>query len=269
LKKGIHEKISDFRKSKGLTQEQLGAMLNISGQAVSKWEKGESMPDIMILPDLCRIFGITIDTLLDMPHSVTKENIIKDVVALSEYNGKEQTLYEIMAAVLSGSENKTTGNIIMCSDSALSLFDDRGMGFLISNSEYMQKCLDYDTENVSATLKFLSDEQTLNILRCIDPCKAITKDELEQQTGYDSSIINGILLEMMENRYICKEYDSDGKLGYMPAEKIFIVYMILSGIIFPRRKGYTKSSFYFKIDGNTGPGVTEQQKKISDRNEVK
>ncbi len=40
--KPINEKISDLRKAKGLTQEALGAKLGISGQAVSKWEKGVS-----------------------------------------------------------------------------------------------------------------------------------------------------------------------------------------------------------------------------------
>lgn len=60
----IHERISCLRKEKALTQEQLGALLGISGQAVSKWEKGESMPDIMLLPDLCAALNTSTDYLL-------------------------------------------------------------------------------------------------------------------------------------------------------------------------------------------------------------
>jgi len=67
----IHERISMHRKAAGLTQEQLGAKLGISGQAVSKWEKGDSLPDILLLPELCDIFGITTDDLLrDQPREV-------------------------------------------------------------------------------------------------------------------------------------------------------------------------------------------------------
>ncbi len=62
----IHERIAFLRKEKALTQEQLGALLGISGQAVSKWEKGESMPDILLLPDLCAILQTSADYLLGM-----------------------------------------------------------------------------------------------------------------------------------------------------------------------------------------------------------
>lgn len=69
MKTAIHEKICTLRKAKGLTQEQLGAKLGISGQAVSKWEKGETLPDILLLPDLCKILGISADELLELPQA--------------------------------------------------------------------------------------------------------------------------------------------------------------------------------------------------------
>lgn len=73
MNKPISEKISEFRKARSLTQEQLGTKLGISSQAVSKWEKGESMPDIMLLPQLCEIFGVTADALLEVPTSIKKK----------------------------------------------------------------------------------------------------------------------------------------------------------------------------------------------------
>lgn len=62
----INEKIRELRKNKNLTQDALGAQLGISGQAVAKWEKGESMPDILLLPDLCKILGTSADDLLEV-----------------------------------------------------------------------------------------------------------------------------------------------------------------------------------------------------------
>lgn len=60
----IGNRIQKFRKEKGLTQEELAEKLGVSSQAVSKWENDASCPDISLLPQLCRILGITTDELL-------------------------------------------------------------------------------------------------------------------------------------------------------------------------------------------------------------
>lgn len=57
------EKIIHLRKNKGLTQDSLAEMLGVTAQAVSKWERGESMPDVSLLPALARIFEVSIDSL--------------------------------------------------------------------------------------------------------------------------------------------------------------------------------------------------------------
>lgn len=59
----LGKKISELRKEKGITQEELADKLGVSPQAVSKWENDLSCPDIMSLPDIAEIFGITIDEL--------------------------------------------------------------------------------------------------------------------------------------------------------------------------------------------------------------
>lgn len=60
----INEKIKELRKKANLTQEALAAVLNISYQSVSKWEEGLCCPDVMLLPLLAEIFGVSTDTLL-------------------------------------------------------------------------------------------------------------------------------------------------------------------------------------------------------------
>jgi len=57
--------ISELRKSKGLTQKELADMLGVTFQAVSKWERGQNVPDIAILKDISRIFNINIDDILN------------------------------------------------------------------------------------------------------------------------------------------------------------------------------------------------------------
>ena len=59
----LGENIARLRKEKGLTQAELGNILGISNQAVSKWENGATLPDIMLLPALADVFGCHIDEL--------------------------------------------------------------------------------------------------------------------------------------------------------------------------------------------------------------
>ena len=58
----LSERIVELRKERGLTQEQLGQLVGVSAQAVSKWEKGGA-PDVELLPALADRLGVTIDAL--------------------------------------------------------------------------------------------------------------------------------------------------------------------------------------------------------------
>ena len=71
----ISEKITELRRAKDLTQESLGELLGVTGQAVSKWETSSSLPDILLLPKLCEVLGVSIDEFLDVPASVRRKNI--------------------------------------------------------------------------------------------------------------------------------------------------------------------------------------------------
>ena len=61
----LHEKIAWYRRDRRLSQEELAAQTGVSRQAVSKWELGESSPDVNKLLALARAFGVTTDHLLD------------------------------------------------------------------------------------------------------------------------------------------------------------------------------------------------------------
>ena len=60
----FEEKIVELRKSKGLSQEELAEQLGISRQAVSRWELGQTLPDIPNLLQLCELFGVSADYLV-------------------------------------------------------------------------------------------------------------------------------------------------------------------------------------------------------------
>ena len=91
----IGNKIRMLRENKGLTQAELAQKLSVSSQAVSKWERSLSSPDINMLPILARYFGITLDELFNyrLDALTYKERFIRfmsdnDVLKLGQFRLK-------------------------------------------------------------------------------------------------------------------------------------------------------------------------------------
>ncbi len=76
LKSRLGANIAAYRKRNGYTQAALAEKLNYSDKAVSKWERGESLPDLLTLVQLSELFGITTDDLL-RDNNALPENIGK------------------------------------------------------------------------------------------------------------------------------------------------------------------------------------------------
>ncbi len=64
LKLQIGNNIAAFRKQCAMTQAELAEKLNYSDKAVSKWERGESVPDVMTLAQIAELFGVGLDVLV-------------------------------------------------------------------------------------------------------------------------------------------------------------------------------------------------------------
>lgn len=71
----IGKHILDLRKAKNITQEELAAELGVTAAAVSKWENGYTLPDIMMLCALADYFGVTTDELLGRG-GILKESVV-------------------------------------------------------------------------------------------------------------------------------------------------------------------------------------------------
>lgn len=75
-KLNIGETILRLRKKKKITQEQLAFMVGVSAGAVSKWENGNSMPDISLLASLARALNTSLDNLLSFKQEISEEEVI-------------------------------------------------------------------------------------------------------------------------------------------------------------------------------------------------
>ena len=83
----IGRTIARERRGRGVTQEALAAHLGVSKAAVSKWEVGQSLPDVSLLPRIAAYFSLTLDELFDWRGELTEEEfaaLYAEVYALSE-----------------------------------------------------------------------------------------------------------------------------------------------------------------------------------------
>ena len=76
MEQSLGKRIMHCRKKQGLTQDKLAEMLGVTNKAVSKWERGESVPDLYVLKQLADFYGTSIDTLISDP--MAKPKISKD-----------------------------------------------------------------------------------------------------------------------------------------------------------------------------------------------
>ena len=57
------EKLKIFRQTMGITQESLASELHVSAQAVSKWERQENLPDLVLVPRIAELLGVSCDVI--------------------------------------------------------------------------------------------------------------------------------------------------------------------------------------------------------------
>lgn len=79
--------LKKIRKEKGITQEQLAEVLNVSGRTVSRWETGSNMPDISILVSIAEYYKVSIPEIIDGERKSEKMNneVKETTLKLSDY----------------------------------------------------------------------------------------------------------------------------------------------------------------------------------------
>ena len=84
----IGKLIKKVRKDKGLTQQDLADLLNLSSKTISKWECGKGCPDISILNELCNILGISVTELLNGELGLKDDNNATITESIKYYNNR-------------------------------------------------------------------------------------------------------------------------------------------------------------------------------------
>ncbi len=86
LKLVIAKNIAALRTARGMTQIELAEKLNYSDKAVSKWERGESIPDVLVLKQIADMFSVTVDYLLEEEHEQAAPAAKKEAEGVRHHN---------------------------------------------------------------------------------------------------------------------------------------------------------------------------------------
>ena len=89
----LSEKIRNYRKHAGMSQEQLAEKLNVSRQAVTKWETGVGIPDIVNLKGLSKLFSVSLDELVEDGKTESVSEYIYE--SITEYDIDKVKHYDI------------------------------------------------------------------------------------------------------------------------------------------------------------------------------
>ena len=99
--------ITEKRKECDLTQKQLAEKLHITDRAISKWENGKSLPDVAVMLDLCKVFNITVNDLLNGEVIVMEnykeksEEMLLEMVKQKEEQDKMLLIAEVIIGIVS------------------------------------------------------------------------------------------------------------------------------------------------------------------------
>ena len=154
------------RKSLGLTQDDLGRRLGVTNKAVSKWETGETLPDIQILPMLASALNVTIDELITLekpsPEVIIKPQCKKALVLLIILSSILALISLVLSIILINSDKKPKLNINNYNDYLMINFSEYGLlseQNLLIKGDVKELC---EVDDLKLTLSFTVKYYYLN-----------------------------------------------------------------------------------------------------------
>lgn len=177
----IAEKLVELRNAKGITQEEVAQSLSVSNKTVSKWENGTSAPDLTMLAELSKYYGVTTDSLLGLSDSKrrsTKEEVLSLFAGLDR---REAVLkaFEMAKSVVPALYDTTPREDISYDDSDDSTNNtypadvSHGHRNEISRRDFFQ--FDASSENVNIAVMMLRNKSNFAWMNEPEKQKAIVK----------------------------------------------------------------------------------------------
>ncbi|MBE6544073.1 MAG: helix-turn-helix transcriptional regulator [Ruminococcaceae bacterium] len=221
----IAEKLVELRNARGVTQEDVAQSLSISNKTVSKWENGASMPDLSMLVELSKYYGVTTDTLLGLTED-KKQSTAEEIRSLFEGLNRRKSVLKSFEAVKSlvptmyGIVSKYYDDVYDEED-VIPAEKSRGYRSEISHHEFFEFTASSENVNLAVMMlknkanfawlndtnkqkeivkifKFLSNEDALSVLYFVHSTacsESFTADYIATNTGIEEKRVTEILDE--------------------------------------------------------------------------
>ena len=161
---GLGKTILEFRKKKGLTQEELGTRLGVTNQAVSKWENETSLPDVMLLPELADALGVTLNALYGIEEEKIEKVRADDFPRAAREALRKYFVEQAGARMPGGTKLGEHINLLGCvSDTSGTVFLSRDFSFIENTFGMPGSEAVFERAELIPILKKLTDRNALKV----------------------------------------------------------------------------------------------------------
>lgn len=163
----LSENIAKYRKQKGYTQDKLGELLGVTNQAVSKWELGISMPDVMLLPRIADVLGITLNELYGIEEKSGNTN--QYLVTADEFpKAANDMLIEYFRKQSCGKfhrpELQDPWALVCTSDDCGTAYISNGLSFITNKYKAPGSERIFGVDEIAYCMRLLSDRKIRRVL---------------------------------------------------------------------------------------------------------
>lgn len=222
----ISKNISTLRKQKGITQEQLALALNISPQAISKWETNTSQPDTQTIPLIAEYFGVSIDYLFYGQEYSYNDiyNKVWDKVANHPQQSKESynealTLFAYAHHGISRWNNKNRTPVMydeplhLSNENGLSLLSGKGYGAIVTR-DFFESIGQNTVDFADKLLPALSQKNGLLVCLAIISMSDISFNEMQEKLNFDKSTLRASLDKLITAEIVIEKKSKHKSLGF-------------------------------------------------------
>ncbi len=222
----ISKNIAALRKQKGITQEQLARVLNISPQAISKWETDTSFPDTQTLPLIAEYFEVSIDYLFYGKEYTYNDIYNKIFDKVAEHPQMSMASYEealkifalahhgISRGNLKGKNKAMYDEPAHISDeNGLSLLSGKGYGAVVTRNFFENVGQD-TVEFAQKILPAISKRNNLLVCLAIVSMSDISFTELKEKLHFEENTLRASLNELLAVEIVIEKESKHKSLGF-------------------------------------------------------
>ena len=222
----ISNNIADLRKKKGITQEQLAIALNISPQAVSKWETNTSQPDTQMLPLIANYFEVSIDYLFygdEYAYNDIYDKVWHKVAAFDQQS--KEAYYEALTIFSYAHRGvsrwyRTDRLPIMCdepihfsNENGLSLLSGKGFGAILTR-DFFENINQQTVEFAQKLLPAFTEKNNILVCLTIISMSDISFDELQEKLAIDENALRAALDTLITVGIVIEKKSKHKSLGF-------------------------------------------------------